>query len=61
MPLWLRRFTFNKMKEWFDAQTKEKDKYLINEDNPATQVNIPDAVKKLAQNTTYTTKTSKKK
>lgn len=49
------------MKEWYDAQTKEKGKYLVNEDNPATQVNIPDAVKKLTQNSTYTAKTSKKK
>ena len=49
------------MKEWYDAQTKEKDKYLVNEDNPAAQVSIPDAVKKLTQNSTYSTKTSKKK
>lgn len=61
MPVWLRKFTFNKLKEWYDAQNKEKGQYLINEDAPATQVQIPDVVKKLQQNPTYNVKTSKKK
>lgn len=61
MPIWLRKFTFNKLKEWYDAQNKEKGQYLINEDAPATQVQIPDVVKKLQQNPTYNVKTSKKK
>jgi hypothetical protein len=25
MPLWLRKFTFNKMKEWYDKQNAEED------------------------------------
>ena len=61
MPLWLRRFTFNKMKEWYDAQSAEQNKYLINEENPASQAKIPDIVQKLSQAPTYQTKTSKKK
>jgi hypothetical protein len=61
MPIWLRKFTFNKLKEWYDAQTADKGKYLINEDNPATQVSVPDLVQKLSQAPTYHTKTSKKK
>ena len=26
MPIWLRRFTFNKVKEFYDKQKEEKDK-----------------------------------
>jgi hypothetical protein len=26
MPIWLRRFTFNKVKEFYDKQNEEKDK-----------------------------------
>jgi len=61
MPLWLRKFTFSKLKEWYENQSAEKDKYLINEDNPASQVKVPDLVQKLSQAPTYHTKTSKKK
>lgn len=25
MPIWLRKFTFNKLKEWYDKQNKEED------------------------------------
>ena len=26
MPIWLRKFTFNKIKQWFDAETESKSK-----------------------------------
>jgi hypothetical protein len=26
MPIWLRKFTFNKVKEFYDKQNEEKDK-----------------------------------
>lgn len=36
MPIWLRRFTFNKVKEFYDKQNEEKDKVentLANKNN----------------------------
>jgi hypothetical protein len=36
MPIWLRRFTFNKVKEFYDKQKEEKDKVentLANKNN----------------------------
>lgn len=61
MPIWLRKFTYNKLTEWYNAQSKEKGEYLVNEDNPATQIEIPDAVKNLQLNPTYNVKAPKKK
>ena len=63
MPIWLRNFTFNKMKEWFDAEAKAKDpqEYLVNQDSPHKQISVPDAVKKLAGDPSYSTKAPKKK
>lgn len=63
MPIWLRNFTFNKIKEWYDAEAKanSKEEYLVDTDNPSRQISIPDAVKKLANAPTYTTKAPKKK
>jgi len=62
MPLWLRKFTFFKMKEHYDTISgANSDKYLVNEDavpNP-NKVPIPQAVQKAAAN--YTTKTVQKK
>tara|TARA_R110000823_G_scaffold262496_1_gene383127 strand:- start:1355 stop:1540 length:186 start_codon:yes stop_codon:yes gene_type:complete len=26
MPIWLRKFTFNKIKQWFDAENESKSK-----------------------------------
>jgi uncharacterized membrane protein len=37
MPIWLRRFTFNKLKEYFDKQQEENEKQqqqLTNKSNP---------------------------
>jgi len=61
MPIWLRKFTYNKLTEWFNSQSVGKEKYLVNEDNPSTQVQMPDVMKKLQQKATYSTKTSTKK
>jgi len=61
MPIWLRKFTYNKLTEWFNSQSAGKEKYLVNEDNRSTQVQMPDVMKKLQQKATYSTKTSTKK
>jgi hypothetical protein len=57
MPLWLRRFTFNKIKEHFDKQNEENEKQrnmLINQQNPKKELARPDIAP------TYTTKAPKK-
>lgn len=61
MPTWLRRFTYNKLKEWFDAQNKENEKYLVNEEGKSNKPNIPEEVKALMESPGYKVKTSKKK
>lgn len=30
MPIWLRRFTFNKLKEWYEKQNKESTNEKVN-------------------------------
>ena len=38
MPLWLRKFTYMKMKEHYDAQSGENpDDYLVNEGGPQSK------------------------
>jgi hypothetical protein len=61
MPTWLRRFTYNKLKEWFDAQSKENEKYLVNEESKTPKAIIPQEVKNLMESPSYNVKTSKKK
>jgi hypothetical protein len=64
MPIWLRKFTFNKIREWYD---KESDSYKkagstgtdIDLNNPIKS-NIPKEVMKTAQQPNYVTKASKK-
>ena len=51
MPLWLRKFTYFKMKEHYDTVSGENsDKYLVNEgavSNPKS-IPVPKAVQKAA-------------
>ena len=57
MPLWLRKFTFNKIKEHFDKQNEEAEKQqniLNNKQNAQKELARPDIAP------TYTTKASKK-
>jgi len=63
MPVWLRRLTFEQMKKWFSEQNKGNEQYLINEDNPGSQISIPQAVQKMAGSgkTGYNVKVPKKK
>ena len=55
MPIWLRKFTFNKIKQWFDAESEARAKStkganeidIANPDKskiPPKQVNVPDFV-----------------
>jgi hypothetical protein len=56
MPLWLRRFTFNKLKEWFEAQKADSEKNFIDSTKSRSKVQIPDVMKNLVNKPTYTTK-----
>ena len=55
MPIWLRKFTFNKIKEYYDKQNEEAEKQQNMLKN--------NSIKELARpniNPTYTTKAPKK-
>ena len=59
MPIWLRKFTFNKLKEHFDKQNEEAEKQqnmLSNKQNATKEISRPN----IAQTPTYTTKAPKK-
>ena len=65
MPIWLRKFTFNKIKEYYDNQNKnsQAEDSWTNKSGAAAQkasqnIKVPDFVKKLPQ--TYQTKVSRK-
>jgi hypothetical protein len=58
MPIWLRKFTFNKIKEWYDSEKST--------DNENSWVNNNEAKKAASGNKninvpTYVTKASRKK
>ena len=63
MPLWLRKFTFNKIKGWYDQQAKAQeiantgDKTTIDLFNP-DKSKLPD-ISKRKQSPSYSTKMSK--
>jgi hypothetical protein len=65
MPIWLRKFTFNKIKEYYDKQnksTQDEDSWT-NKSGAAAQhssqnVKVPDFISKSPQ--TYQTKASRK-
>jgi hypothetical protein len=57
MPIWLRRFTFNKIKEHYDKQNEEAEKQqnmLKNKQNSSKEIARPNIAP------TYTTKAPKK-
>jgi len=58
MPIWLRRFTFNKLKEHFDKQNEEAEKQqnmLNNKQNATKEIARPNIAP------TYTTSKAPKK
>ena len=56
MPIWLRKFTFNKIKEWYDKSNSNK-----NEDSWLSGEAKENAIKnKKVKPPTYVTKASKK-
>jgi hypothetical protein len=61
MPLWLRKFTFEKMKEHFEKQQEEIDKQenkLTNKTAGKTEIQGP-PVKPISTSPTYSTKLNK--
>lgn len=60
MPIWLRKFTFSKMKEFFDARERDKEKWMINEENPNTVLDKSQILKNIDKKPTYTVKAPKK-
>lgn len=60
MPIWLRKFTFNKIKEHFDKlNEKSKDPNAIDLENTG-KIKTPEFLKKVSP-PTYTAKKSPKK
>jgi hypothetical protein len=61
MPIWLRRFTFNKIKEHFDKQNEEAEKQQnqLNNKTSAKDIARPNIQPK-SQNPTYSYKAPKK-
>jgi hypothetical protein len=61
MPIWLRRFTFNKIKEHFDKQNEEAEKQQnqLNNKTSAKDIARPNIHPK-SQNPTYSYKAPKK-
>ena len=44
MPIWLRKFTFNKIKEYYDKQQEENEKQqnqLTNKSNSKSEISRP--------------------
>ena len=65
MPIWLRKFTFNKIKEYYDKQnksTQDEDSWTnksgATAQNASKNVKVPDFISKSPQ--TYQTKASRK-
>ena len=58
MPLWLRTFTFNKLKEWYDKEQEQIDKQnnMLTNNSGKNQVVGPD----ISQASTYNAKVPKK-
>jgi len=54
MPIWLRNFTFNKIKDWYDKAKEEESKLL----NPNQSKSNPEIFKPDI-NPSYNTKASK--
>jgi hypothetical protein len=62
MPIWLRKFTFNKLKEFYDKEKEEAEKQqsqLKNRSNPK-DIARPNIAPKSSMNPTYSYKAPKK-
>lgn len=55
MPIWLRKFTFNKIKEFYDKQNEE-----VNKQNQQINPNSKELIHKPNINPTYSTKKASK-
>jgi hypothetical protein len=58
MPIWLRKFSFNKIKEWYDAETEAREK--ANEGkgtnidlNSSSKSNLPEQIFKPPTNKSF--------
>ena len=60
MPIWLRKFTFSKLKEHYDSREKENNKWMINEENPNTVIDKSEILKNIDKKPTYNVKAPKK-
>jgi hypothetical protein len=60
MPIWLRKFTYNKLKEYYDSRQKEKEKWMINEENPNIVLDKSQILKNIDNKPNYTVKAPKK-
>ena len=58
MPIWLRKFTFSTIKEYYDKEKEEQDKQMNKGETLTNKSKI--ARPPVAQQPTYTTKASKK-
>jgi hypothetical protein len=54
MPVWLRKYTFNKLKEWYKQDTSNEDSWVQGEGRKQAVKN------KQIKTPTYVTKASKK-
>lgn len=53
MPIWLRKFTFNSIKEWYEKKQEEEKKLFNQNKSPAPKISKPNI------SPTYTAKASK--
>jgi hypothetical protein len=62
MPVWLRRFTFEKIKEYYDKEREEMEKQqgTLNNNNPGELARPNIAPKQQSNQPTYVTKAPKK-
>ena len=59
MPIWLRKFTYNKLKEYYDESKKQNENLLVNEENPNIVKDRSDILKNINKDPTYVLKAPK--
>jgi hypothetical protein len=63
MPIWLRKFTFNKIKEWYDKERQDVDgqtTVTASTDMKKLKIPLPPKISQSNTKPTYTSKVSKK-
>jgi len=60
MPIWLRKFTYNKLKQYYDEKEKNNENWMVNEDKPNTVIDKSDLLNNLGKGSTYNVKAPKK-